>query len=110
MQDEIGFGRYQMELFLLSGFGWMADSKCAWPLFFPDRSRFKNFTIVDIWLQGVAIILPQVQQELNPKRVEYATLALYVGLIIGATTWGVLADLIGRKISWQITLFIAVRR
>ncbi|KAF8878999.1 major facilitator superfamily domain-containing protein [Gymnopilus junonius] len=82
----IGFGRYQIELFVLTGFGWMADN---------------------IWLQGVAIVLPQVQQELNPVRVEFATLALYVGLIIGASLWGVLADLIGRRVSFNITLFLA---
>ena len=27
MQNEIGFGRYQWELFILSGLGWLADSK-----------------------------------------------------------------------------------
>ncbi|EEB98176.1 hypothetical protein MPER_02362, partial [Moniliophthora perniciosa FA553] len=57
-----------------------------------------------IWLQGVAIILPQIQVELQPTRVEYTTLALYVGLILGATTWGILADLIGRRLSFNITL------
>lgn len=62
----------------------------------------------DLWLQGVAVVLPQVQTDLNPSRVEFATLALYVGLIIGATTWGSLADVIGRKLSWQITLFLSV--
>ncbi|TRM70401.1 major facilitator superfamily domain-containing protein [Schizophyllum amplum] len=86
LQKEIGFGRYQIELFMLTGLGWMADN---------------------IWLQGVAIVLSQVQQELDPVRIEFATLALYVGLIIGATTWGVLADVIGRKLSFNITLFIA---
>ncbi|KAF8071534.1 major facilitator superfamily domain-containing protein [Lyophyllum atratum] len=86
MQDEIGFGRYQLQLFLLTGFGWMADN---------------------IWLQGVAVVLAQVQQELLPVRVEFATLSLYVGLILGATVWGVMADLIGRKLSFNITLFLA---
>ncbi|KAJ8514378.1 hypothetical protein ONZ45_g8085 [Pleurotus djamor] len=86
MQNEVGFGRYQIQLFLLTGLGWAADN---------------------IWLQGVAIILPQIQHELRPTRVEYATLALYVGLILGATTWGILADLIGRRLSFNITLFIA---
>ncbi|KAG6826278.1 hypothetical protein H0H92_000459 [Tricholoma furcatifolium] len=62
---------------------------------------------LNIWLQGVAIVLGQVQQELLPSRVEFATLALYVGLILGASVWGVLADLIGRKLSFNITLFIA---
>ncbi|KAI0314336.1 major facilitator superfamily domain-containing protein [Amylostereum chailletii] len=86
MQNEIGFGAYQIQVFILTGLGWMADN---------------------IWLQGVAIVLPQVQQEMNPSHVEYTTLALYVGLILGASCWGVLADLIGRRLSFNITLFIA---
>lgn len=55
-----------------------------------------------MWFQGVAVILPQMQQELHPTRVEFTTMALYVGLILGATTWGVLADLIGRRISFNV--------
>ncbi|KIK69566.1 hypothetical protein GYMLUDRAFT_33942 [Collybiopsis luxurians FD-317 M1] len=86
LQNEIGFGRYQMQLFFLTGLGWAADN---------------------IWLQGVAIILPQIQLELHPSRVEFATLSLYVGLILGASIWGILADLIGRRLSFNITLFIA---
>ncbi|KAL0059318.1 hypothetical protein AAF712_013945 [Marasmius tenuissimus] len=85
LQNEIGFGRYQIQLFFLTGLGWAADN---------------------IWLQGVAIILPQIQKELHPVRVEFATMSLFIGLIVGASTWGVLADLIGRKLSFNITLFI----
>ncbi|KAI0787249.1 major facilitator superfamily domain-containing protein [Irpex lacteus] len=86
LQYEIGFGRYQRELFLLSGLGWLADN---------------------LWLQGVAVLLPQINTALNPSRVEYTTLALYAGLITGSVTWGSLSDIIGRKLSWQITLCIA---
>ncbi|KAF9254664.1 MFS general substrate transporter [Marasmius fiardii PR-910] len=86
MQNEVGFGPYQLQLFFLTGFGWAADN---------------------IWLQGVAIILPQIKNELNPSRVEFATMSLFIGLIAGASTWGVLADLIGRRLSFNITLFIA---
>ncbi|KAG5650791.1 hypothetical protein H0H81_011042 [Sphagnurus paluster] len=86
MQEEIGFGSYQIQLFFLTGLGWMADN---------------------VWLQGVAVVLGQVQQELLPVRVEFATLALYAGLILGAIFWGVMADLIGRKLSFNITLFLA---
>ncbi|KAG2075400.1 MFS general substrate transporter [Suillus decipiens] len=85
-QEEIGFGRYQWQLFVITGLGWLADN---------------------IWLQGLAIVLPQVQQELNPVRVEYAVLAEFAGLIVGATTWGIMADLIGRRLSFNITLFLA---
>lgn len=76
-----------------------------------DNSRFRltaNFPDIDLWLQGVAVVLPQVQADLDPSRVEYVTLSLYVGLIIGATTWGSLADIIGRKLSWNITLLLSV--
>ncbi|KAF8442098.1 MFS general substrate transporter [Boletus edulis BED1] len=85
MQEEIGFGRYQWQLFVLSGLGWLADN---------------------LWLQGLAVVLPAVEQELNPSRVEYAVLAEFAGMIVGATTWGVLADIIGRKVSFNATLFI----
>jgi hypothetical protein len=44
-------------------------------------------TYKDLWLQAVAIILPEVKREFNPSHVEYTTMALYVGLIVGATTW-----------------------
>ncbi|KAK6995747.1 sugar transporter [Favolaschia claudopus] len=86
IENEIGFGRYQFQLFFLTGLGWAADN---------------------IWLQGVAIILPQIKSELHPSRVEFATMSLFIGLIVGASVWGILADLIGRRLSFNITLFIA---
>uniref|UniRef100_D8QAY0 Major facilitator superfamily (MFS) profile domain-containing protein n=1 Tax=Schizophyllum commune (strain H4-8 / FGSC 9210) TaxID=578458 RepID=D8QAY0_SCHCM len=82
----VGFGRYQVQLFLVTGLGWMADN---------------------IWAQGVAIVLSQIQRELNPKRIEFVMLSLYAGLGIGAVTWGTIADIIGRKVSFNITLFLA---
>ena len=45
--------------------------------------------------------------ELPVSHVEYATLALYAGLIVGAATWGIMADVVGRRLSFNITLFIA---
>jgi MFS family permease len=82
---------------MLTGLGWMADSA-----YHINALIFLRHGFVDIWLQGVAVVLPQVQQELLPVRVEFATLSLYVGLILGATTWGVMADLIGRKLSFNV--------
>ena len=60
-----------------------------------------------MWLQGVAINLPQVQVELPDSHVEFTTLALYAGLILGATTWVIMADVVGRRLSFNITLFVA---
>ena len=57
----------------------------------------------DLWLQGLAVVLPEVEEELNPSRIEYAVLAEFAGMIVGATTWGVLADIIGRKVSFNVS-------
>ena len=54
-------------------------------------------------------MLPQVEQELNPSRVEYAVLAEFAGMIVGATTWGVLADIIGRKVSFNVSHVLGLR-
>ncbi|KIY46937.1 MFS general substrate transporter [Fistulina hepatica ATCC 64428] len=86
LQEEVGYGRYQVELFVLTGLGWAADN---------------------IWLQGIALILSQVQQELNPVRIELGTLAFFIGTVAGSAVWGLLTDLIGRKIAFKTTLFLA---
>lgn len=57
------------------GFGWFADN---------------------IWLQGVAILLPAIANEYRgPVFVKLLTLALYAGLICGASFWGCSADVVG---------------
>ncbi|CAO1625567.1 unnamed protein product [Sympodiomycopsis kandeliae] len=86
MQEEIGMGKFQWQLFALSGWGWAVD----------------NF-----WLQGVAIVLPEVGQEYpDASRTAWMTFALYMGLILGAALWGILADIIGRRVSFNATLLI----
>ncbi|KDN42608.1 MFS general substrate transporter [Tilletiaria anomala UBC 951] len=83
---QIGMGRFQWALFCLSGLGWLLDN---------------------LWLQAVAIILPQIQNEFGIEHPQFMTLSLYIGLIIGASLWGVLADVIGRRPSFNVTLFLA---
>jgi hypothetical protein len=39
------------------------------------------------YLSGVAIILPEIDREFKPPHYQFITMALYVGLILGATTW-----------------------
>ncbi|KAK5119307.1 hypothetical protein LTR85_007663 [Meristemomyces frigidus] len=87
MQD-IGMGRYQWELFVLCGFGWMADN---------------------LWLQTPALTLPSLAQEfgVDENRVRYTTMCLFVGLCIGASFWGIASDIIGRRPAFNFTLFLA---
>ncbi|KAF8529729.1 MFS general substrate transporter [Hysterangium stoloniferum] len=66
LQDEIGWGRYQTELFIVSGFGWAADS---------------------LWLQGVFAVLPQIVLEMNPPHIAFAATAVLLGMLAGALIW-----------------------
>ncbi|KAL1974364.1 hypothetical protein VTN31DRAFT_4568 [Thermomyces dupontii] len=85
--QDIGMGRYQWQLFILCGFGWFADN---------------------LWLQGVAVTLPSLTQEfgVSPTNVRFTTCALFVGLCVGATFWGVASDLIGRRLAFNLSLLI----
>ncbi|KAF5377853.1 hypothetical protein D9615_006829 [Tricholomella constricta] len=82
--QEIGMGRYQWGLFVVTGFGWLADN--LWPIV-------------------TGLILAPVVKEfgfLGP----YLQLGQSVGLLVGAVFWGVGSDVWGRKISFNITLLI----
>ncbi|KAI4685101.1 hypothetical protein J4E81_008914 [Alternaria sp. BMP 2799] len=86
--QDMGMGRYQWQLFALCGGGWMADN---------------------LWLQGVALTLPQLSVEfgVSETEVRYTTLALFLGLCIGASFWGTASDIIGRRLAFNFTLFLA---
>lgn len=86
--QDIGMGRYQWSLFALCGFGWLADN---------------------MWLQGVALTLPGLSAEFGPStnQVRYTTCALFIGLCIGASFWGIASDVIGRRLAFNMTLFLA---
>ncbi|KAF9884040.1 hypothetical protein FE257_002378 [Aspergillus nanangensis] len=85
--QDIGMGRYQWQLFVLCGFGWLADN---------------------LWLQGVALTLPQLSMEfgVSESRVRFTTCALFLGLCLGASFWGIASDVIGRRPAFNMTLFI----
>ncbi|KAI0389593.1 sugar transporter [Xylariaceae sp. FL0594] len=85
--QDIGMGRYNWQLFILCGFGWFADN---------------------LWMQGVSLTLPSLSKEFNvtEKQVRYTTSSLYVGLSIGSALWGLGADIMGRRIAFNLTLLI----
>ncbi|OJJ53233.1 hypothetical protein ASPSYDRAFT_162984 [Aspergillus sydowii CBS 593.65] len=86
--QDIGMGRYQWQLFALCGFGWLADN---------------------LWLQGVALTLPQLTLEfgVDENRVRFTTCALFLGLCLGASFWGIASDIIGRRPAFNFTLMIS---
>ncbi|KAI0334189.1 MFS general substrate transporter [Cubamyces sp. BRFM 1775] len=83
--QEIGMGKYQWWLFAVAGFGWFADS--VWPLL------------------GGLILSPVVNEfHFNGP---FLSLAMNVGLFVGAVFWGFGCDIWGRRWSFNLTLFLA---
>ncbi|KAI2625864.1 MFS general substrate transporter [Hypoxylon sp. NC1633] len=85
--QDIGMGRYNWQLFVLCGFGWFADN---------------------LWMQGVSLVLPSLSEEfgVSEKQVRYTTSSLFAGLCVGSFVWGLGADIIGRRIAFNVTLLI----
>lgn len=53
--------------------------------------------------------LPSLQKtfDLDVNKVRYTTCALFVGLCIGASFWGIASDIIGRRLAFNMSLLIA---
>jgi len=51
--------------------------------------------------------LSQAALEFNVEHSAFLSLALIAGLFVGASFWGLGSDLIGRKVAFNTTLFIA---
>jgi MFS family permease len=103
----MGMGKYQWCLFVLCGFGWLADKyvRIDAPFYVYTRAN----TQPSLWLQGVALTLPSMAEEfgIDSNQVRYTTLALFLGLCIGASFWGVMSDVVGRRFAFNGTLGIA---
>ncbi|CAN6650344.1 hypothetical protein TRVA0_024S01244 [Trichomonascus vanleenenianus] len=87
--SEIGMGRYQWVLFVVAGFGWMADN--MWPIV-------------------TSLILPQIALEFLPTgstNGPYLTLAQNLGLLAGAVFWSFSSDIIGRRWAFNLTFLIS---
>lgn len=83
--QSIGMGKYQWHLFIVTGFGWFADN---------------------LWPVVTGIILPPVLVEFQGSSGPYLKLAQNIGLLFGAFFWGLGSDVWGRRVSFNITLFI----
>ena len=84
---EIGMGWYQRILFVLAGIGWFVD----------------NFI-----LQAISLLLPELAPAfvLGDAKIRFVTVAFSVGLALGAFSLSYLADKIGRKAPYAVSLAI----
>lgn len=85
--DRVGFGRFQRRLMVVCGLGWAADA-------------------MEVLLISFAI--PSIAQEWNLTNAQkgYLGTAIFVGMLLGAWTWGRISDLFGRKIGFISTVGI----
>ncbi|KAK9476830.1 major facilitator superfamily domain-containing protein [Lipomyces japonicus] len=84
--DDIGLTPYHWKLFFLNGFGYAVDS---------------------LLIVCSSIAQPQVElQYPRPNVIKGVSVAASVGMLIGAVFWGMGADLIGRRLAFNSSLFI----
>jgi putative MFS transporter len=85
--DRIGYGRFQRRLLLACGVTWAADAA---------------------ELLAIGFALPGIREEfgLGAREAGYVAAAAFVGMLAGATFWGTIADRIGRRRGFQLTVLI----
>ncbi|KAH9891835.1 MFS general substrate transporter [Cubamyces lactineus] len=82
--QEIGMGKYQWYLFVLTGFGWFSDN--LWPVV---TGLLLPPTIAEFGYQGAWLKFAQA-----------------LGSLAGCVFWGISSDIWGRRWAFNLTLFI----
>lgn len=85
--DKFGMGRYQICIWFLCGFGYFLDLA---------------------WSQGVGLIATAIYQEMGvaPGNDGNIWACANAGLAIGAFSWGIIVDVIGRRWAFNLTCLI----
>nr|XP_031859983.1 uncharacterized protein CI109_004590 [Kwoniella shandongensis]KAA5527055.1 hypothetical protein CI109_004590 [Kwoniella shandongensis] len=86
--DLMGMGKYQWCIFFLCGFGYFLDL---------------------CWAQAFGLVAAAIQQEMgvSDARISDLSTAFNTGLMIGAFTWGMLVDILGRRWCFNLTCAIS---
>ncbi|RHZ47811.1 uncharacterized protein CDV56_101323 [Aspergillus thermomutatus] len=86
---DLGMGRYQWLLFLITSIGWFLDS---------------------FWMTSFVVIAPAASNEAlffySGDESSYFFVSLFVGMTIGAAAWPWMSDLLGRKWIFTSTLVL----
>ncbi|KAK7046981.1 MFS general substrate transporter [Favolaschia claudopus] len=113
--QDIGMGRYQWGLFMVTGFGWLACVLCvAWFCVLTSGKEIifgRSFQIV------TGLILVPVLNEFAGSQGPFLKLGQNIGLLVGAAFWGELKPTSststvsartygGRKLSFNLTMLI----
>jgi len=84
----MGMGRYQWSIFFLCGAGYFLDLA---------------------WAQAFGLVGSALQQELgvSDRNIANLSVAFNTGLTVGAFTWGLLVDILGRRWCFNVTCLFA---
>ncbi|KAE8163824.1 major facilitator superfamily domain-containing protein [Aspergillus tamarii] len=82
--EAIGMGRYQWQLMVSCGFGFIADQ---------------------MLLVSISLVMPQASKEFGPRYGTLLSATQYAGLGAGAVVFGLIADFTGRRLAWQTSIF-----
>ncbi|KAJ5689944.1 hypothetical protein N7462_004336 [Penicillium macrosclerotiorum] len=86
---DIGMGKYQWLIFLMTGVGWFLDS---------------------FWIMSFTIIAPSAGNEaqffFTGNNTNYLFLSLFVGLTVGGLVWPSMSDILGRKQMFTSTVIV----
>lgn len=56
-------------------------------------------------LVSISLVMPQVSKEFSPQYATLLSAAQYAGLFVGALLFGLIGDLLGRRLAWQLSIF-----
>ena len=85
--DASGFGRFQLMMLLFTGLAWMGDA---------------------MEMMLLSFLGPSVRCEwgISPKQEARLTSVVFLGMLFGAPTWGIVADARGRRVAFFATTTI----
>lgn len=70
-------------------------------------TRISSYAVDSLILLIQSIISSQAILEFQPSFSTGLTIAVYVGMLVGALFWGLSADVIGRRFAFNVSLFIS---
>lgn len=70
-------------------------------------TRTSSYAVDSLILLLQSIISTQAVLEFQPSFSTGLTIAVYVGMLVGALFWGLSADVIGRRFAFNVSLFIS---
>jgi putative MFS transporter len=81
----VGYGSFQRRLLVICGLGWAADA-------------------MEVLLVSFAMPLMAAEWSLSKAQTGLLATAIFIGMLVGALFWGRLADKIGRRICFVLTI------